>query len=74
MGPTLAGAILAALREEIAATADKAPSSTGGYISVADAASVLGVSSRQIYRQVKSGALPSRRVGERIVIPRDALR
>jgi len=75
LGPALAEAILAAVREELAVDQEtKTRSSMVGFCSVAEAAVTLGVSRRQVYRQVHEGRLPSRRVGERIVIPRAALR
>ena len=43
------------------------------YVSVAEAASCLGVSRSLIYRLCANGTIEHRRLGERIVVPRRAL-
>jgi len=42
--------------------------------SVQEAAQAIGVSSRTIHEFVKSGSIPSFRMGQRVLIPADALR
>lgn len=74
LGPMLAVAIVEAVREELeAANDERSRQAVTGWCSVAEAARTLGVSRRQVYRQVEAGRLPHRRVGERIVLPRAAL-
>jgi excisionase family DNA binding protein len=43
-------------------------------MTVDDAAAALGIGSGAAYRGVAEGAIPSLRVGARIIIPREALR
>lgn len=43
------------------------------YLSVSEAAKVLGVSERSIYGYIRSGKLPGERIGQTIVVRRDAL-
>lgn len=74
VGPMLAAAILDAVREELAVERDASErGKSAGWCSVAEAAGVLGVSVRSVYRQVKAGTIESRRVGERVVVARRAL-
>lgn len=43
------------------------------FLSSKDAAKILGVSYRTIWRWLKSGKLPSKRIGHRYLIPYDSL-
>jgi excisionase family DNA binding protein len=75
LGPATAGLVVELVREVLAEeAATSTASDSRGYCSVAEAAETLGVSTRQVYRQVHAGTLEHKRVGERVVIPRRALR
>ena len=46
--------------------------STHRYLNISDAASLLGVSRVSIWRWIRAGLLPARRLGHRTVLPADA--
>ena len=54
-------------------TDDKAPADAPLLIGVRDAAKRLGVGRETAYSLARTGALPSVRIGRRILIPADAL-
>ena len=43
------------------------------WVSMGEAAEILGVNVKTVHKAVKAGQLPSKRVGKRILIPRSAL-
>lgn len=43
------------------------------YLAISEVAKVLGVSTRSVYSYIKSGKLPGERIGQTLVVRRDAL-
>ena len=45
-----------------------------GYISIREAADILGVSDKRVYQYVRAGRLPARRVGNILILPVEEVR
>jgi excisionase family DNA binding protein len=63
----------AAVRAALVALAATGPPTVGPWVSVDQAATVLGVSERTVRRAIARGDLAHRRVGRRVLVPRAAL-
>jgi excisionase family DNA binding protein len=63
-----------ALHKALSALADEAESRPGEFYTAAEAATQLRVNVQTIYRWVKTGRLESKRIGDKVLIPADAIR
>src|SRR5712691_3751813 len=45
-----------------------------GYVSIREAADILGVSDKRVYQYVRAGRLPARRVGNILILPEGEVR
>src|SRR2546428_7450212 len=45
-----------------------------GYVSIKQAADILGVSDKRVYQYIRAGRLPAQRVGHILILPTEAVR
>src|SRR5437762_9257936 len=45
-----------------------------GYVSIKEAADILGVSDKRVYQYVRAGRLPAQRVGHILILPIEAVK
>jgi excisionase family DNA binding protein len=65
---------LEALQQLPRSAAEAGPVHESPFLSVADVANSYGVSRTQVWRMVRDGTVPSCKLGQRVVVPRDALK
>jgi excisionase family DNA binding protein len=70
IGDRIAERVLARLDQELASRATSPPPEA---YNTRDAAQALGVSEREIRRLISAGELGSRRVGRRVLVPRQSV-